>query len=204
MLIARRSRGMAAVMAAAAVIAAATLAGCAAGAPDAGSGTQQSRTVRSLAPVPRSAGIPSALVSRAGAGGHACPSADRGSGVGTATFTFDRTNRISLTQDACPVTEAIVGHPELSYSGPAGCRGQFFAGDGTVANPSAGLVDWFRYGARDAYLVRFGGQIYHFPSAPRIRHRELLFEHDFGPEQISVTISCPPPRPSGWLLPPSA
>jgi hypothetical protein len=124
--------------------------------------------------------------------------------VGTATFTFGHAIRISFTQDACPVMEVIVGHPELSYRGPAGCRGQFFVGDGTTADPSGGLVDWFRYGAHDAYLIRFGNEVYHFAFAPRVAHGRLVFDHDFGSERIVVTVSCPRPRSSGWLLAPSA
>jgi hypothetical protein len=133
-----------------------------------------------------------------------CPQADRGADVGTATFTFGDANRMSFTQDACPVAEIIVGHPELSYSGPAGCRGQFFFGDGARSDPAGGLVDWFRYSARDAYLIRYGNEVYHFPAAPRISHGRLVFDHDFGNERIVVTVTCPPPRRSGWLLPPSA
>lgn len=165
---------------------------------------QESQAIKAVAPTLHNAGISQSLVRQATHGGLSCPQADRGVAEGTATFTFASTNRVSFTEDACPVIEVIVGHPELSYRGPAGCRGQFFFGDGASTDPSTGLVDWFRYGAHDAYLIRFGNQVYHFAAPPRISHGRLVFDHDFGNERIVVTVSCPPPRPSGWLLPPSA
>jgi hypothetical protein len=162
---------------------------------------QENQAIKSVAPTLRAAGVSPSVARQAAQGGLKCPAADRGADRGTATFTFNGGNRISFTQDACPVIEAITHHPELSYNGPAGCRGQFFVGDGTTSDPAGGLVDWFRYGAHDAYLIRRGNEVYHFASAPRISHGRLKFDHDFGDERIVVTVSCPRPRPSGWLLP---
>jgi hypothetical protein len=190
----------------AALVAAAATAGCG-GVSVGGSNfakQAENQAINALAPTLKKAGISPSLAKQAAEGGLTCPKADQGADVGTATFTFGGANRISFTQDACPVIQVIVGHPELSYRGPAGCRGQFFVGDGTTADPAGGLVDWFRYGSRDAYLIRHGDQVYHFASGPRIAHGLLVFDHDFGGERIVVTVSCPPPRPSGWLLPPSS
>jgi hypothetical protein len=184
---------------AAALLGAALLAGCGGASVDV-----KQQAINSVAPTLRAAGVSPSVAKQAAAGGLSCPKADRGADVGTATFTFNGANRISFRQDACPVFEAITNHPELSYHGPAGCRGQFFVGDGTTSDPAGGLVDWFRYGAHDAYLIRRGNQVYHFAFAPRISHGKLVFDHDFGDERIVVRISCPRPRPSGWLLPRNA
>jgi hypothetical protein len=190
----------------AALLAAAILSGCGGASVSASNYAKQAEKQASeaLSSASQSSTLPQSPTSGATSGGLRCPRADRGADVGTATFTFGHANRVSFTQDACPVMQVMVGHPELSYRGPAGCRGQFFVGDGTTADPAGGLVDWFRYGAHDAYLIRFGNQVYHFAFAPRIVHGLLVFDHDFGNERIRVTVSCPPPRPSRWLLPPSA
>ena len=200
------SRRPSAVILAAATLAAAFLAGCGGSSPPgAGFAAQQrSQALRALTTALSGAGVPPSQVQKAVQGSHACPAADRGADVGTASFDLGPGNHISVTQDACPVIELLVGHPELSYRGPGGCRGQFFTGDGTTADPAGGLVDWFRYGAHDAYLIALGQQVYHFVSAPRIVHGRLVFDQEFDRQRIVVTVSCPPPRPSRWLLPPSA
>ena len=187
----------------AALLAATALAGCG-GVSVGGSNfakQAENQAINALAPTLRQAGISPSLAKQAAHGGLTCPAADRGADVGTATFTFNGGNRISFTQDACPDFQAITNHPELSYHGPGGCRGQFFVGDGTTADPTAGLVDWFRYGSHDAYLVRHGNEVDHFVSAPKVVHGLLEFDQAFNGERIVVTISCPRPRPSGWLLP---
>ncbi len=82
------------------------------------------------------------------------------------------------------VSVRIDGVPELSYSGPLGCRGRYFTDSESDV--------YFRYGARDAYLLR-SDTLYRFGEPPRRGGGQLIWAHDFDGTKITVLVNCPPP-----------
>jgi hypothetical protein len=90
------------------------------------------------------------------------------------------------------------GSPELNYSGPEGCTGQAF----TAAVGPTGTDLLFRYSSSDAYMVD-RGNVYHFVAAPLSRRGQLVWDQTFGSTHVVASIDCPPPPPSGPLLPAS-
>jgi hypothetical protein len=97
--------------------------------------------------------------------------------------------------DGSTVHESYGGQPKLTYSGPGGCKGRYFLGD--VLN---GIPVTFHYSSRDAYLV-YNHLIFHFFGPPRVRPGRLVWNRRIAGTHIVVTAFCPPPPPSGPLLP---
>jgi hypothetical protein len=82
----------------------------------------------------------------------------------------------------------IDGVPELSYSGPLGCKGRYFTDSESDV--------YFRYDARRAHLLRLS-TLYRF-GAPRRVAGQLAWNGDFDGSEVSVLVNCPqPPRSSG-------
>jgi hypothetical protein len=96
------------------------------------------------------------------------------------------------------VSETFKGSPELNYAGPEGCKGQAF----TAAVGPADIDLLFRYSSSDAYMVD-GDNVYHFVVGPLSRRGELVWDQTFGTTRVVASVACPPPPPSGPLLPPS-
>lgn len=129
-----------------------------------------------------------------------------GCGAGTASVkggsaaSFDIGGyKVSVTvSSGASVSMTFNGSPELNYSGPEGCKGQAF----TVAVGPGGTDLLFRYSSSDAYMVE-GSNVYHFVTGPLNRRRELVWDQTFGGTHVVASVACPPPPPSGPLLPPS-
>ena len=79
------------------------------------------------------------------------------------------------------ISVAIQGVPELTYSGPSGCAGQYFA------DPESDV--YFRYTARRAYFLR-GSRLYTFEGPPRRRGDLIVWSHTFGADRISILANC--------------
>lgn len=84
------------------------------------------------------------------------------------------------------ISVEIDGAPELTYSGPAGCAGRYFA--------DAEGETYFRYTARRAYLLR-GSRLYRFEESPRPLGVNIAWSHTFGPDKVTVLANCPLPSP---------
>lgn len=82
------------------------------------------------------------------------------------------------------VSVQIDGVPQLSYSGPAGCKGHYFVDDDSEI--------YFRYTAKRAFLLR-GSQLYTFNEPPRRGGKDIIWSHTFGPDKITVLANCPMP-----------
>jgi len=82
------------------------------------------------------------------------------------------------------ISVQIGGVPELSYDGPLGCRGRYFADDDSEL--------YFRYGPRTAYLLD-GNQLFTFSGPPARASGGLVWSHRFGPDRVTVLVNCPPP-----------
>ncbi len=82
------------------------------------------------------------------------------------------------------ISVQIDGVPEVSYSGAAGCPGHYFADDEADV--------YFRYTARRAYLLR-GNQLYTFNGPPRQGGKDIIWNHTFGPDKITILANCPMP-----------
>ena len=78
----------------------------------------------------------------------------------------------------------IGGVPELSYSGPLGCKGQYFTDSDSDI--------YFRYGARRAYLLQHS-TLYRF-GPPRRAGGQLVWNNDFDGTKVTVLVNCPPPK----------
>jgi hypothetical protein len=114
-------------------------------------------------------------------------------GAGSATFSLD--GQTIIVQQTGHVTVSIGSAPQITYSGPLGCKGRYFTGHLTEH-----IQVVFRYSARDAYFYVGTGDLYHFPTAPRRAHGALVWDHRFSDRHISVIARCPPPpRGSGPL-----
>jgi hypothetical protein len=107
----------------------------------------------------------------------------------TATFVIDG-QRISITQSGT-VSVRIGGVPQVSYSGPLGCRGRYFTGHVTER-----IEFFFRYNAHGAYLFVNNGALYHFDSPPKRAHGGLTWAQTFGGRHQVATVGCPWPRAS--------
>jgi hypothetical protein len=83
------------------------------------------------------------------------------------------------------ISVQIGGVPELSYDGPLGCEGQYFADD----DPEL----YFRYGPRVAHLLD-GNRLYEFSGPPARSSDGLVWSHTFGRDRVTVLVNCPPPR----------
>jgi hypothetical protein len=134
-----------------------------------------------------------------GPSGSGCANRILASEHGTMTVAYDGKVAETDTEDACHVADSISGSPELSYSGPGACAGQIFQGSGDGGEVESGIVDWFRYSSQDAFIVS-GIAVYHFIHGPRLVRGLLVFDQVFQGQRITVTVTCPPPPPSGPLL----
>ena len=74
--------------------------------------------------------------------------------------------------------------PELSYDGPLGCEGRYFA------DHESGY--YFGYGPRAAHLLA-GNRLYTFAMAPGRSSDGLAWSHTFGRDRVTVLVNCPPP-----------
>ena len=119
------------------------------------------------------------------------PSASAASGD-AATFIVD--GQTILVRQSGRISTSIGGVPQLTYSGPLGCRGRFF-----TAHLTEHIDMLFRYTSRDAYLLIGNGDLYHFVTKPRGRHGQLSWDHQFEDRHITVLVDCPPPPRTGPL-----
>jgi hypothetical protein len=123
------------------------------------------------------------------------PSAQTPAGSGgrgdSATFTIDGRS-ISVTQSGSTSVK-IGGAPELTYSGPLGCKGQYF-----TADFSDGIPMFFRYTSRDAYLL-VGSDLYYLGARPSYVGSKLEWNTYTSGHQIKIEVRCPPPPRSGPL-----
>ena len=132
---------------------------------------------------------------RYGARGRASCAGYSAAAIGSASFEIDGGTYASVAiAGACPNAFSISRHPELSYSGVPGCQGRYFYDDSNYIR--------FRYSSRDAYML-WNDTVYHFVSGPRQSGGALVFDQSFSQHHIVVRVGCPPPPPSGPLLPPS-
>jgi hypothetical protein len=133
-----------------------------------------------------------AVLALAGCGG----GGNGGGGAGsTATFVVAGT-AITVTVSGT-VKESYGGNPALNYSGPEGCNGRYFTAD---VND---IPLTFHYSSQDAYMV-FNRNVYHFVTGPQPAAGRLAWDHTFNGDRIVARVACPPPPPSGPLLPPSS
>ncbi|MGZ6617634.1 MAG: hypothetical protein ACXVFQ_24820 [Solirubrobacteraceae bacterium] len=108
-----------------------------------------------------------------------------------ATFVIDG-GTISVVQSGS-ISVHYSDVPQLSYSGPLGCRGRYF-----TADYSEHIQILFHYSARDAYLL-IGQDLYRFAGRPRRRSGRLSWAHRFSDRLLAVTVACPPPPPHSRL-----
>jgi|GEM_PF-3835367 len=113
----------------------------------------------------------------------------------SATIVYDGQSVTISLSDGSTVQESYGGQPKLNYSGPGGCKGRYFTGD-----VLEGIPVTFHYSSRDAYLV-YNHVITHFLGGPRVLPGRLVWTQGSGGDHIEVTAYCPPPSPSGPLLP---
>jgi hypothetical protein len=107
----------------------------------------------------------------------------------TATFLIDG-QRVSITQSGT-VSVRIDGVPQVSYSGPLGCKGRYFTGHLTEH-----IEFFFHYSAHGAWLFVNNGALYHFPGPPKRSHGGLTWAKTLGGRHQVVTVGCPMPRSS--------
>jgi hypothetical protein len=82
------------------------------------------------------------------------------------------------------ISVQIDGVPRLSYSGPAGCAGHYFADDDADT--------YFRYTPSRAFLLR-GNQLYTFNQPPHKLGGDIAWGHNFGSDKVTVLANCPIP-----------
>jgi len=78
----------------------------------------------------------------------------------------------------------IGGVPQLSYSGPLGCKGRYFT--------DSDAEIYFKYDAHRAYLLR-NSTLYRF-GKPHRAGGQLIWSDDFGGTKVTVLVNCPPPK----------
>ncbi|MDX6583123.1 MAG: hypothetical protein QOI10_2307 [Solirubrobacterales bacterium] len=140
------------------------------------------RFLSEVAPVTGALSFVAAVLALAGCGGVDINIPDFHAPHDRATFIVDG-ERTTVAQSGS-VSVQIGGVPELSYSGPLGCRGRYFTDDESDL--------YFRYSARDAYLLRYD-TLYRFAGPPHHAAGQLVWSNDFGDHKISVLTNCPPP-----------
>jgi hypothetical protein len=122
-------------------------------------------------------------------------SAGGGGGPSSSATFVVRGTKFETTQSGS-IKETFGGNPELNYSGPGGCAGRYF----TVNVRATSLT--FHYSSQDAYLI-YDRTVYHFVTGPQLAAGQLVWDHTFSGDRIIATVACPPPPPSGPLLPPN-
>ena len=113
------------------------------------------------------------------------PAFDAGAGD-SATFAVDG-QTITVRQSGSISVSTGASSP-LTYSGPLGCKGRYF-----TAHLTEHIRIFFRYSARDAYMLIGTGQLYHFPNRPRRRGGELVWDRAFRDRHITALVRCPTP-----------
>ena len=110
-----------------------------------------------------------------------------GEGSGdSATFVVDA-QTISVRQSGT-ASVSNSGAPQLDHSGPLGCAGRYF-----TAHLTEHIRIFFRYTARDAWMLIGTGQLYHFGAGPKRHHGALLWDRSFSDRHIAVVVNCPLP-----------
>jgi hypothetical protein len=112
---------------------------------------------------------------------------DGGGGGDVGTFLIDG-QRITIQQSGT-ISVRVGGVPQISYTGPLGCKGRFFSGDVTEH-----IRFYFRYTRHGAYLYVGNGSLYHFASPPKRSHGGLTWDDTFDGNHIAATVGCPLPR----------
>jgi hypothetical protein len=105
---------------------------------------------------------------------------------GSAAFDIDG-NTFSVSQSG-HISASFPDAPQLTYSGPLGCKGHYFTGHYTED-----IEAFFRYSSHDAHLLIDNGAdpVFHFPGAPRRVGQSMFWKRSFGGRQISVRVTCP-------------
>jgi hypothetical protein len=128
------------------------------------------------------AAVTAALVFVAGCGGVSIDIPDFEAPHDRMTVIVDG-QRTTIAQSGSVQVE-IGGVPELSYSGPLGCKGRYFTDSESDV--------YFQYSARDAYLLRYD-TLYRFAGPPHRGGGQLVWSDDFDGRKITVLTNCPPP-----------
>jgi hypothetical protein len=106
-----------------------------------------------------------------------------GPGGDTATFVVD--GQTISEQESGSVSVSIPQAPQLTYSGPLGCRGRYFTGHLTEH-----IDILFRYSGRGAWMFIGTGDLYRFP-APRRTQGQLVWSRAFPDRgRITVLVKC--------------
>jgi hypothetical protein len=105
---------------------------------------------------------------------------------GSAAFDIDG-NTFSVSQSG-HISASFPDAPQLTYSGPLGCKGRYF-----TAHYTEHIEVFFRYSSKDAYLLIDNGAdpVFHFPGAPRKVGPSMFWKRSFGGRTISVRVTCP-------------
>jgi hypothetical protein len=106
-----------------------------------------------------------------------------------ATFVID--GQTIFVRQSGSVGVEIGGAPQVTYSGPLGCKGQYF-----TAALTEHVRMYFHYGPRNAWLY-VNGRLYHFAGAPKRGDGSLTWDRRFPDRHIGVVVNCPRPRPLG-------
>jgi hypothetical protein len=120
------------------------------------------------------------------------PSVGAGPGRGDAATFVINGGTISVVQSGA-ISVRYSDVPQLTYSGPLGCRGRYF-----TADYSEHIRILFHYSAHNAYLL-IGQDLYRFGGRPRHRAGRLAWAHRFGDRVLAVTVACPAPPPRSRL-----
>jgi hypothetical protein len=105
---------------------------------------------------------------------------------GSAAFDIDG-NSFTVSQSG-HISASFPDAPQLTYSGPLGCKGRYF-----TAHYTEHIEVFFRYTSHDAYLLIDNGAdpVFHFPGAPRKAGQSMFWKRSFGGRPISVRVTCP-------------
>jgi hypothetical protein len=105
---------------------------------------------------------------------------------GSAAFDIDGTT-FSVSQSG-HISASFPDAPQLTYSGPLGCKGRYF-----TAHYTEHIEVFFRYSSQDAYLLIDNGAdpVFHFSGAPRRVGQFMFWKRSFGGRRISIRVTCP-------------
>ena len=114
----------------------------------------------------------------------------------TASFVIDG-SKFQVAESGT-INVSVHGAPALDYSGPLGCKGQFFH---AAYSPNYDL--FFRYTAADAVLA-YANDVYHFAKAPTNEKGELVWDAQVpdssgARHHLVARVRCPLPAASGLL-----
>jgi hypothetical protein len=112
------------------------------------------------------------------------PAADAAPSGDSATFAID--GQTIFVRQTGSIESSQPDVPQLTYSGPLGCRGRFFTADLTEH-----VRILFRYTRRSAYLLLTTGDLYTFHFAPPHDGGVLRWDHRFEDgRHIAVAVRC--------------